>query len=306
MRSGVTFIVGSIALAWILTTVAVAAPLTACGATSTGSGPASAISSRASSAAWPAPIRASRAPPSAPRSGSHGSWTSSDSAVMTVAARRGYYMRTVTYDIYTGHGWSSSEGSDRRVAAGDRIFPAYTPERPLATDAFDIETVTVEIQGSVGRNIFTPGYPTAPSPRWLVHEPGGLPLLGALQSPWSLDKGKGYQITADISQRDRGDARRGGTELPGRDQWPPTSVDRWRHAAHGRCWPARWSTRLARPTRTTRPRRSPITCRTDPRFTYSTSWPPSVRSDAVTWSTSSSSTRTASAATASTTPPPWR
>ena len=50
-----------------------------------------------------------------------------------------------------------------------------TPERPLA--AFKIETVTIEVQGGVGRNIFTPGYPTTAFAPVLVHQPGGSGLV---------------------------------------------------------------------------------------------------------------------------------
>jgi transglutaminase-like putative cysteine protease len=143
-----------------------------------------------------------------------GSWTSSDSPVMTVAAQRGYYMRTVTYDIYTGHGWSSSEGSDRRVAAGDRIFPAGldTPERPLG--AFEIETVTVEMQRDGVRNVFTPGFPRSALAPLVVHQPGGLPLLGSLQAGSAIDEGTGYLITAAISNATEAMLAGAGTDYP--------------------------------------------------------------------------------------------
>lgn len=200
MRSGVTFIAGSIALAWILTTVAVAAPLTSVWSNLDGlwtdvrgqfegvfgglSGADSRI--RGSGFGMSFAVR--------------GSWVSSDAAVMTVASQRGYYMRTITYDTYTGHGWASSEGSARRVAAGDRIFPGYTPERPLNPDAFDLETVTVQMQRGGGRNVFSPGYPTTAFAPLIIEEPGGLPLLGALRAGTTLEEAKGYQITAAISK----------------------------------------------------------------------------------------------------------
>ena len=199
MRSGVTFIAGSIALAWILTTVAVAAPLTSVWSNLDGiwsdvrnqfEGVFAGLSgadSRIQGTSFGSSFRV------------RGSWVSSDSAVMTVASQRAYYMRTITYDVYTGHGWTSSEGSDRHVNPGDRIFPGYTPERPLAADAFTLETVSVQVQRSVGRNVFTPGYPTTAFSPLIIHEPGGEPLLGALQSGVVLEEGKGYQITAAIS-----------------------------------------------------------------------------------------------------------
>ncbi|HET7083091.1 MAG TPA: transglutaminaseTgpA domain-containing protein [Candidatus Limnocylindria bacterium] len=212
MRSGVTFIAGSIALAWVLTTVAVAAPLTRVWSNLDGLwtdvrtslegafGGLAGTDSRIQGTNFGTAFRV------------RGSWTSSDSPVMTVASQRGYYMRTVTYDIYTGHGWSSSEGSDRRVAAGKRIFPGDTPERPFG--GFVVETVTVEMQRDGGRNVFTPGFPTIALSPLVVHQPGGLPLLGALQSGVTLDEGRGYQITAAISNATEAMLVSAGTDYP--------------------------------------------------------------------------------------------
>jgi transglutaminase-like putative cysteine protease len=214
MRSGVAFIAGSIALAWVLTTVAVAAPLTSVWSNLDGLwsdvrnqfegafGGLAGSDSRIQGTSFGSEFRV------------HGSWSSRDNPVMTVGSTRGYYMRTVTYDIYTGHGWSSSEGRNRRVAAGDRIFPGDTPERPLAPTAFAIETVTVEVQRNVGRNVFTPGYPMTAFAPLVVHEPRGLPLLGALQSGVVLEEGKGYQITAAISTATEAQLAGAGTAYP--------------------------------------------------------------------------------------------
>jgi len=214
VRSGLGFIVGSIALAWILTTVAVAAPLT--GVWSNFSDVWSGVRDQFEGAFGGLAGSDSRIQGTGFGSSFrvHGSWSSSDAEVMTVGSKRAYYMRTVTYDVYTGHGWDSSEGPNRGVAAGDRIFPGYTPERPLAPDAFGIETVTVEVQGDVGRNMFTPGYPTTAFAPLLVHEPGGLPLLGALQSGVALQEGKGYQITAAISTATEAMLAGAGTAYP--------------------------------------------------------------------------------------------
>lgn len=214
LRSGVAFIVGSVALAWVLTTVAVAAPLTSVWSNLDGVwsdirnqfegafGGLAGADSRIQGTSFGSEFRVS------------GSWSSRDNPVMTVGSQQGHYMRTVTYDIYTGHGWSSSEGPNRRVAPGDRIFPGYTPERPLAPTAFEIETVTVEVQRNVGRNVFTPGYPTTAFAPLVVHEPGGHPLLGALQSGVVLQEGKGYAITAAISTATEAMLEGAGTDYP--------------------------------------------------------------------------------------------
>ncbi len=211
MRSGMTFIAGSIVLAWILTTVAVAAPLTSVWSNLDGIwtdvrsslegafGGLAGTDSRIQGTNFGSSFRV------------HGSWTSSDNPVMTVASKRGYYMRTVTYDVYTGHGWTSSEGTDRRVAAGDRIFPGLTPERPIG--GFEIETVTVEMQRD-GRNVFTPGFPRSAFAPLVVHQPGGLPLLGALQAGSAIGEGRGYQITAAISNATEAMLVGAGVEYP--------------------------------------------------------------------------------------------
>ena len=198
MRSGMTFIAGSVALAWVLTTVAVAAPLTSVWSNLDGLwadvrgqfevifGGLSGADSRIRGSGFGSSFAV------------RGEFISSDAEVMTVASQRGYYMRTVTYDIYTGHGWDSSAGSDRRIAANELIFPGYTPERPLEAEAFETETVTVVMQRGGGRNVFTPGYPTNALAPLIISQPGGLPLLGSLRLESSLEEGKGYQITAFI------------------------------------------------------------------------------------------------------------
>ena len=225
MRSGVTFIAGSIALAWVLTTVAVAAPLTSVWGNLGGLwsdvqtqlegafGGLAGTNSRIQGASFGSSFRVA------------GSWTSSDEPVMTVGSTRGYYMRTVTYDLYTGHGWSSSDGTDRRVAAGERIFPAGldTPERPLA--GFVVETVTVEMQRGGGRNVFTPGFPRLAYAPLIVHQPGGLPLVGALQSGVTLEEGKGYPITAAISNATEAMLVGAGVEYPPEIMATYTSTD---------------------------------------------------------------------------------
>lgn len=269
VRSGLTFIFGSIALAWLLTTVAVAAPLTGVWNNLDGVwsgvrdqfegifGGLSGAPSRIQGTAFGASFRVA------------GKWSAADGAVMTVAAKHGYYMRTITYDVYTGHGWMSSAGSDRRVNAGDRIFPAYTPERPLATDSFSVETVSVEILGSVERNMFTPGYPTAAFAPLLIHEPGGKPLLGALQSPSVLDKGKGYQITADISTATEAMLAGAGTSYPAEIRATYLSTD---GVTQRTTELARQIVNLAGATDPYHEAKALADyLRTDPRFTYSTS-----------------------------------
>jgi transglutaminase-like putative cysteine protease len=268
MRSGVVFIVGSVALAWVLTTVAVAAPLTSVWSNLDGLwsdvrnqfegafGGLAGTDSRIQGTSFGSSFRV------------HGKWSSSDGPVMTVGSTRAYYMRTVTYDIYTGKGWASSEGPNRRVAAGDRIFPGYTPERPLEPTAFAIETVTVEMQRDAGRNVFAPGYPTTAYVPLVVHEPLGKPLLGALQSAAVLQEGKGYQITAAIST-----ATEAMLTGAGKD-YPPEIVATYLGTAGVTPRTAEEARRVVNAAGATDPyheaRALADYLRTDPRFTYQT------------------------------------
>jgi transglutaminase-like putative cysteine protease len=214
MRSGLTFIAGSIALAWILTTVAVAAPLTAAwrnmdvvwngvrdrldGVFGSLTNPESRITGTDFGAGFTV----------------RGDWVSDDTPIMTVAAKGAYYMRTVTYDLYTGHGWQRSDGAERSVQAGDRIFNGYTPERPLTAEGFKRETITVQLQGDVGRNIFVPGYPTVIYAPVVIHESSGQPVLGGIDSASAIQPGQAYQVTALISAVTEAQLVSSGTAYP--------------------------------------------------------------------------------------------
>lgn len=200
MRSGVAFAAASVALAWILTSVAVAAPLTGAwrsldtvwggvrdefenvfgGLTN----PNSRISGNSFGAAFTV----------------SGEWVSNDDEVMIVAASRPLYMRTVTYDVYNGRGWERSESTRRTVGAGERLYPAETPERPLVDEAFAIETISVQMQQPIGRNLFVPGYPLIIFAPVVLHEPGGQPMMGGLEAASSIGDGQAYQVSSALSQ----------------------------------------------------------------------------------------------------------
>ena len=218
LRSGFGFIFGSIALALILTTVAVAAPLTSVWGSLDGAWTEmrNDFSNLVGGLNAPAGTRLPGGQGFGTSFAVRGSWFSRDTEVMTVASKKGYYMETITYDIYTGHGWNSSALGRRTVAAGGRIFPGYTSERPLSKDptAFHTETVAVEIQHSVGRNVFSPGFPTVALLPVVVREPTGKAMLGGLESAVSLDPGRGYQITAVISDATEAMLAGAGTAYP--------------------------------------------------------------------------------------------
>jgi transglutaminase-like putative cysteine protease len=214
MRSGMVFIVGSVLMAWVLTSVAVAAPLTAVwnnfdtlwgdvrdelnvilGGLSNGQsrfhgtsfGPALSISDK---------------------------WTSSNDPVLTVAAPTALYLRAVTYDIYTGRGWAQSPGHERPVDSDQLIFPGDTPEAPLYDDAVDVATYEIQIQRTSGRTLFTTGYPISVTAPVVVVESGDQPFLGALKATTSIPAGSSYGLRAATSTATKAQLRAAGTNYP--------------------------------------------------------------------------------------------
>jgi transglutaminase-like putative cysteine protease len=214
MRSGGVFIIGSIVMAWVLTSVAVAAPLTAVwnNLDTVWSGVRDQLDvvfgglnnaeSRFHGTSF------------GPDFSISGEWTSSDDPVLTVAAPEGLYLRAVTYDTYTGHGWAQSNGRERNVESDQFIFPNYTPEAPLAGDAFDIRTIEIQIQRSSGRTLFTTGYPISVTAPVVVVESGDLPVLGALKATTPIPAGASYGLKAAISDATIAQLRAAGATYP--------------------------------------------------------------------------------------------
>jgi transglutaminase-like putative cysteine protease len=214
MRSGVVFIGLSIALAWVLTTVAVAAPLTAVWNNLDGvwrdardrlDGILGGLSNPEARFQGPTFGNGFRI---------DGNFVSSAEPVLTIASPRSYYLRTATYDRYTGHGFARSAVEERNVVAGELLFPDATPEEPLNRDAFDLQTVTIVHSRSLGGAIFTPGYPVTVTVPAVVLETGGSPVLGGLESSSSVPAGTGYAVTALISQATKAQLNAAGQDYP--------------------------------------------------------------------------------------------
>ncbi|MEO7296063.1 MAG: transglutaminaseTgpA domain-containing protein [Candidatus Limnocylindria bacterium] len=212
MRSGIVFAAASVLLAWVLTSVAVAAPLTGAwrsfdsvwtgmrdqfeGAFGSLTNPNSRITGSTFGSSFTV----------------QGEWVSRDEEALTLAAPRPHYLRTVTYDLYTGRGWDRSDGARRQVAPGDSLFRGPTPERP--SEAYDLETITVRMQKTLGRNLFTAGSPLEVYAPVVIHESGGQPVLGGIEAANPVGPGEGYQLSVAISDADEAELGAAGTDYP--------------------------------------------------------------------------------------------
>lgn len=214
MRSGILFAGASVLLAWMLTSVAVAAPLTEAwrgfdpvwsdvrdrleGVFSTLTNP----NSRITGNSFGSSFRIT------------GEWVSNDEEALLVAASQPLYMRTVTYDLYNGLGWQQTDGPERLVAAGDSLFAVPTPERPTVAAAVRVETISVEMRQTISRNLFTAGSPLEIYAPVIVEESAGQPVLGQISSVGALAAGEAYQLSVAISEATEAELENAGTEYP--------------------------------------------------------------------------------------------
>lgn len=199
LRSGVAFAVGSVALAWALTSVAVAAPLSSAwqslddtwisvrdsfeGAFSTLTNPHSRIGGTTFGPTFTV----------------SGAWFAQDDEALVLAADRPLYLRAATYDHYTGRGWARSDSTRREVPDSEMLFNRPTSERPTVVDSVQVERIAIEMRQAIGRNLFTAGSPLRVYAPTIVVEPGGLPLIGAIEHPNAPNAGDEYQVQAAIS-----------------------------------------------------------------------------------------------------------
>ena len=212
MRSGIVFAGASVVLAWVLTSVAVAAPLTSAwrsfdgvwtglrdqfeGVFGTLTNPDSRITGNTFGSAFTV----------------QGEWVSNDDPALTLAAPRPLYLRTATYDVYTGRGWARSEGTTRQVAPGEALFAGPTPERP--SEAYDVEPITITMHQTIGRNLFTAGSPLQVYAPIVIHESAGQPVLGGVEAANPIGEGEGYQLSVALTDANKAQLAAAGTEYP--------------------------------------------------------------------------------------------
>ncbi|MGI8830334.1 MAG: transglutaminase TgpA family protein [Candidatus Limnocylindria bacterium] len=214
MRSGIAVAAGSVALAWILTTVAVAAPLT--GAWRSLDGVWTGVRDQFEGVFGSLTNPQSRITGSSfgPSFTVFGEWVSNDEEVLVLAAERAHYLRTGTYDVYTGRGWERTDGEQRRVPAGELLFEGATAEYPLVAAAVDVEDIAIEMRQVIGRNIFTAGSPLRVFVPTLLQESGGLPVLGSIDAPQAPATGQTYEVRVAISQANEAELIAAGTDYP--------------------------------------------------------------------------------------------
>jgi transglutaminase-like putative cysteine protease len=128
------------------------------------------------------------------------SWSVSDDPVLSlIGAERPYYLASVTYDHYTGRGWSWTDAHQRSVDAEADVFPGWTPDRPLIEEGFEPVTVTVQLLSPQGRDLYAPGFPIRFFAPTVVTEPSAGPIFGGIEAAGSLETGQMYDVTAIVS-----------------------------------------------------------------------------------------------------------
>ena len=134
--------------------------------------------------------------------------------MLVLAAPRALYLRTVTYDIYTGRGMDSSESVTRTVEAGQLLFNELTSERSTAPDAVSVEQIGIEMRQPIGRDLFTAGSPLKIYAPAVVTEPFGQPLLGHIQHANALGEGESYQQDVQLSTATEAELGAAGDDYP--------------------------------------------------------------------------------------------
>ncbi len=214
MRSGIAFGAAAVILAWLLTSVAVAAPLT--NAWQSFDGVWTTVRDQFEGAFGGLTNPQSRITGSSFGSSFtiSGEWISNDQEALTVAASRPVYLRTGTYDVYTGRGFKRSDSVRRQVSPGQPLFPGPTPERPSEVDAFEYETIAIRMHQTLGRNLFTAGAPLTIYAPIVILESSGQPVLGGIEAANPIGDGEGYQVDVAISRASAAQLAVAGTDYP--------------------------------------------------------------------------------------------
>ena len=226
-----------------------------------------------------------------------GEWISNAEPALTVASESPLYLRTSTYDVYTGRGFGRSKPTTRRtVAPGDPLFSGATAGAAERGRGLRVGGITIEMHRTVGRNLFTAGAP-ARSLRADRRPRAGRPVLGGIESANPIGSARGIGCPWRSVARPRRSSGRPAPDYPAevRDLYLDTTGITIRcgrsPGGHAGCAATRTSRR--------RPGELP---RTPTTASKSSTKAPSRRATRIS-STSSSSTRRSAPGTASITPP---
>ena len=229
-----------------------------------------------------------------------GEWVSTDQEVLVLAAPRALYLRTVTYDIYTGRGMDSSESVTRTVDAGELLFNELTSERSTAPDAVSVEQIGIEMRQPIGRDLFTAGSPLKIYAPAVVTEPFGLPLLGHIQHANALGEGESYQQDVQLSTATEAELGAAG------DDYPPEVADHYLDASRVTDRVADLAVEVTEGAENNYEKARALASflSHDPSFSFATT-AGSRRATPIWWTSSSSIPSSPAAATASTSPSRW-
>jgi transglutaminase-like putative cysteine protease len=214
MRSGVIFAGASVVLAWILMSVAVAAPLTAVWRNLDGAwitvrdelegvfGSLSNPNSRISGNSFGPSFTVS------------GEWVSNDDEALVLTADRPLYLRTATYDEYTGLGFRWSDSDKRPVADGDFLFTGPTSELPTIEEAVVAARIAIEMRQTIGNDLFTAGSPVVIHAPSVVVQTNGAPVLAGMEHETPLSTGEGYELEIALSRATQAELGTAGRDYP--------------------------------------------------------------------------------------------
>ena len=216
MRSGVIFAGASVVLAWLLMSVAVASPLTGVW--------------RNLDTAWITVrdelegVFGSLSNPNSRISGNSfgpsftvsGEWVSSNEEALVLTSDRPLYLRTATYDEYTGLGfrWSDGGRDKRSVESGDFLFAGQTSELPTIEESVVGARIAIEMRQTIGNDLFTAGSPVVIRAPSVVVQTNGAPVVAGIEHPTPLSTGEAYELEIALSRATQAELGAAGREYP--------------------------------------------------------------------------------------------
>ena len=143
-----------------------------------------------------------------------GEWVSSDDEALILTSDRPLYLRTATYDEYTGLGFRWSDSDKRPVAAGEFLFSGPTSEVPTIEEAVIAARISIEMRQTIGNDLFTAGSPVVIHTPSVVVQTNGAPVLAGLEHETPLSTGESYELEIAFSRATQAELGTAGTDYP--------------------------------------------------------------------------------------------